>query len=164
MDAFFSLLKKIERWLLIVLMILLAIFCFMQVFWRLILNDPLSWSEEVSRYLFVWLTFVGAAVAVGEWGHFQVDVLIGKLSPGAMLAFRWFAYLAIAFFAVMMLGPGWTLLAKISNQLSPAMRISMSLPYAALPISGALMLLHLVQHIHNDLRGKKAVAAQEGLE
>lgn len=164
MDAFFKAVRKGERWLLIVLMILLAVFCFMQVFWRLVLNDPLAWSEEVSRYLFVWLTFIGAATAVGEWGHFQVDVLTSKMSPGLLRYFRWFAYLAIAFFAVMMVGPGWTLLEKVARQLSPAMRISMSVPYSALPLSGLLMILHLYEHVANDLRGRKVAVAQEGLE
>lgn len=164
MDAFFRIIKWAERWLLVTLMIFLTIICSMQVFWRLVLNDPLAWSEEVARYLFVWLTFFGAATAVGTWGHFQVDFLTTKLSPKAAYAFRLLAYLTILVFALVMLGPGWTLLAKVTRQLSPAMRISMSVPYSALPISGALMLLHLVEHLINDIRRWKGPVAQEGAQ
>jgi TRAP-type C4-dicarboxylate transport system permease small subunit len=134
-------------------MILLAVFCFAQVFWRVVLRDPLSWSEEISRYLFVWLTFIGAATAVAHWGHFQVDVIIGKLPPRLALAFRWLSYAAILFFAYIMLFHGWELLQRIRTQFSPAMRLPMIIPYASLPLSGFLMALHLVELVGMDLRG-----------
>ncbi|MDR1534257.1 MAG: TRAP transporter small permease [Planctomycetota bacterium] len=152
MDALFAAVRKAERWLLVALMILLAVFCFAQVFWRLILQNPLAWSEEVSRYLFVWLTFIGAAAAVATRGHFLVDVVIGKLPPRPALAFRLFGYLAILFFAYIMLFHGWELLKRILNQFSPAMRLPMVIPYAALPLSGLLMILHLVELARADLR------------
>lgn len=157
MNSIFSLIRKTERLSLVILMILLAIVCFMQVFWRLVLNAPLSWSEEVSRYLFVWLTFIGAACAVAQWGHFQVDVLLSICPPKAAKALRWFAYLAIAAFAIAMVAPGWTLITKVARQMSPAMRISMKYPYAALPVSGILMLIHIIEHMINDVKnGKEA--------
>jgi TRAP-type C4-dicarboxylate transport system permease small subunit len=133
-------------------MILLAVFCFAQVFWRVALRDPLAWSEEVSRYLFVWLTFIGAATAVGEWSHFQVDVLIGKLPRAPARCFRIFCYLAILFFAYIMAFHGWELLHRIRTQSSPALQLPMILPYAALPLSGLLMALHLVELLRNDFR------------
>lgn len=157
MDVFFSALRKGERLLLIALMTLLAVFCLAQVLWRL-MGDPLGWSEEVSRYLFVWLTFVGAAAVVGRWGHFQVDVVVGKLPPGFALIFRWLAYAAIIFFAYVMLFHGWELLIRIRAQYSPAMRLPMIIPYAALPLSGLLMLLHLIELFLLDLRNRRAAS------
>ncbi|MDR2390952.1 MAG: TRAP transporter small permease [Planctomycetota bacterium] len=152
MDVFFRGVRRGERYLLIVLMILLAVFCFAQVFWRVALRDPLAWSEEVSRYLFVWLTFIGAATAVGEWCHFQVDVLTSKLPRVPARCLRVFCYLAIFFFAYIMTFHGWELLHRIRTQFSPAMRLPMIVPYAALPLSGLLMALHLVELLRNDFR------------
>lgn len=152
MGTLSTVIRKGERWLLIVLMILLTIFCFMQVFWRLALKDPLSWTEELCRYIYVWITFIGAAVAVAESGHFRVDAIFAVLPPKAVKALHWFTYLCIIVFAVAMVGPGWPLISKVGRQISPALQISMSIPYCIIPISGVLMLFHVAELIVAEVR------------
>ena len=51
----------------------------LQVFFRYVLEQPLSWSEELARYAFVWLSFLGAAMALGKRLHFGVDYFVNKL-------------------------------------------------------------------------------------
>lgn len=155
MDRFFVFLSRMERWLLIVLMIVLIFVCAAQVFFRIVMHAPLAWTEEMARYAFVWLTFIGAASVVGHWGHFQVDILISRLSPPMFLLFRWFSYVCIVGFAYIMVFHGWELLGKVYVQKSAAMLIPMSLPYLALPLSGTLMIIHVIGHILNDVRTAK---------
>ena len=57
-----------------------------QVFFRYLLHRPLVWTEELSGFLFVWMTFVGAALAVKDGTHIRVDLLVSRLPPRAA---RW---------------------------------------------------------------------------
>jgi len=60
----------------ILLMALLTAVTFAQVVTRYLLGDPLIWSEEAARYLFVWVSMIGAALALREGGHFGLNLLI----------------------------------------------------------------------------------------
>ena len=156
MDLLFFGLRKAEKWLLVLLMIVLIVVCFLQVWFRLVMQEPLAWTEELARYAFVWLTFIGGAAVVGNWGHFQVDFLLSFCPPWATKVLRAFSYLCILAFAYIMVFYGWELLAKVFRQKSAAMLIPMSYPYAALPLSGLLMVLHLVELVMRDIKGALA--------
>ncbi len=54
---------------------------FAQVVLRFVFSDPRAWVEEVGRYLFVWVTFIGAAVALAHDAHIRVDVFVQRLGP-----------------------------------------------------------------------------------
>lgn len=158
MGAFFSGLRKAEKWLLVLLMVALIVVCFLQVWFRLVMKEPLAWTEELARYAFVWLTFIGGAAVVGNWGHFQVDFLLTFCPPWLVKVLRYFSYACILVFAYIMAVNGWELLEKVYRQKSAAMLIPMSYPYAALPLSGVMMVLHLIELVLKDfgLAGGKA--------
>ena len=65
----------------VALMAALCAVILLQVFYRYVLNAPLLWPEELARYLQIWLTFVGASIAIQERGHVQVEFLVHRLSP-----------------------------------------------------------------------------------
>ena len=71
---------RIEIVAIVLLVALLTAVTFAQVITRYVLSDPLIWSEEAARYLFVWVSMIGAALAIREGGHFGLDLLI---SPDA---------------------------------------------------------------------------------
>ena len=60
-------------------MIAFTIVGFLQVFFRVFLKNPLAWSEEACRYLFIWSMMLGAILVAAENGHFRVDFLVSKL-------------------------------------------------------------------------------------
>jgi C4-dicarboxylate transporter DctQ subunit len=62
---------------------------FVQVVLRFVFNNPQAWAEEVGRYLFVWLAFLGAALAVAHDIHIRVDVLESRANPRFRTAFLW---------------------------------------------------------------------------
>src|SRR4051794_41641624 len=66
----------LEAAAIVVLVFLLTAVTFAQVVTRYLLGDPLIWSEEAARYLFVWVSMIGAALALREGGHFGLDLLI----------------------------------------------------------------------------------------
>jgi len=83
-----SMLKKVIdhycQWisyLLAVIMVLMVVLVFGNVFMRYALNSGFTISEELSRWLFVWMTFLGAVVALRDNGHLGTDMLVGRLNP-----------------------------------------------------------------------------------
>lgn len=112
-----------------------------QVFGRYVLDHAPSWSEELARYLMVWLTMLGSAAVLRSGGHISVTTLADALGPTALavvLAMRDAAMVA----ASGVLAWWGILFAQMNSvQESAAMEIPMSIPYAALPVGAGLIVL-----------------------
>lgn len=116
---------------------------FAQVFFRFVIVHSLPWSEEFSRYAFVWASFLGASIAVKRGLHIGVEALVARLSRERR---QWLslATLAITFlFLSVVIVKGFQLASFNMRQVSPAMRIPMGLPYLAIPVGSLLMAIHL---------------------
>ena len=127
---------------------------FVNVVLRYVFLAPISWAEEVSLYLMVWIVFVGASVAVRTRGHIAVDLLPLMLSP---LARRRLAItvggLVLIFLAVFFYYSGQhTLRVRASGQVTPLLVAPMWLTYLALPTGSALMFLRTCQLLWRLLR------------
>ncbi|MCW0232761.1 MAG: TRAP transporter small permease [Ferrovibrio sp.] len=66
----------------------LAAVVFLQFFTRYVLNDSMAWTEEIARYLLIWVTFVGGAIAIRRGTHIGVEVMLHFLPPGPVRVFR----------------------------------------------------------------------------
>lgn len=129
------------------LMAVLAVVLFIAVLTRYLFNFPLAWSEEVSRYAFVWLSFLGAELCFRTNMHVGVDLLV-KVFPLRLQEIVWRAGQALAgFLLIGLLTAGINITAVAHDQLSPALGIRMSWVYVAVPVGAALMLLELVIQI-----------------
>ena len=125
----------------------------LQVFMRYVAGDPLPWTEEAARYCFIWLIFVGMVLALNKGTHASVDILASLCKGVGRKAVELAVHIiSIALFAVMCY-QGYLLFAMVSNQLSPAMRISMQIPYGALPFGCALMIIEDFFIVARILRG-----------
>ena len=145
LQKIFDAAKRLKKWTLIVVMFCSVMTSLMQVFFRFVLKMPLSFSEELSRYLFIWMSMIGASVALDQGSHFRMDILIQLLSEKMKryLCIIW--DISILIFSVIMVYYGTLLTQNNINQLSPAMRISIAIPYASIPISGVFMVLGIVE-------------------
>ncbi len=72
---------QLISYLLAIIMVLMVVLVFGNVFMRYALNSGFTISEELSRWLFVWMTFLGAVVALRDNGHLGTDMLVGRLGP-----------------------------------------------------------------------------------
>jgi C4-dicarboxylate transporter DctQ subunit len=108
---------------------------------------PISWAEELSLYLVVWMVFVGASVAVRTRGHIAIDLLALALSPANRRRLSLsVGVLVLAFLAFFIFYSGeHTLRIRESGQLTPVMLAPMWLTYLAMPAGGALMFLRTCQ-------------------
>lgn len=113
-----------------------------QVFCRYLLNHSLFWSEELARYLLVWLTFLGATVAYRRGLHPSVDVIYARLASGPARAMRLAGGLAaLLLFGVMTIG-GAEFAHFIRAQISPALQVPKWTVMLVVPLSGGIMILH----------------------
>lgn len=135
--------------LLLVLMVLAVIW---QVFSRYIANNPSSFTEELSRYLFIWIGILGAAYASGQQTHLAIDILPPKLNPPNRIKLRIFINFLIIFFSLTVLVIGGGNLVYVNydlGQFSAALNVPLSAVYLVLPISGILVIIYKVNEIIN---------------
>lgn len=145
--------EQFEKWFLIVSLIVMVLVTFMQIVLRWF-NAATVWAEEFSRYVMLYQVWVGASYAVHEDAHIRITALIGKLSGGRRRGMDLVVLTLWLLFALWLTVEGCVLVGKIAamGQVSSAMRIPMTIPYASVPIGGALMTIRLVQKIVERLR------------
>lgn len=116
-----------------------------QVASRYLLNDPSSFTEELARFLLIWIALLGACHAYRNGSHLGLDILTGKFPPAVRLLARRLVLLVVMAFAGLALCYGGGNLVWLTlelKQTSAAMGIPMGYVYAALPISGALIIFY----------------------
>ena len=107
------------------------------VFTRYVMSNQASWSEELARFLLIWIGILGAAYASGQRMHLSIDLLENK--PVRLIA----ALVILFAFSVMVLGGArLVLLTAELGQRSPALGIPMSVIYSVVPISGLLIIYY----------------------
>ena len=154
MGAFFKGLKRVEVGLLTLLMLAMVAVAFMQVIFRIVLKSPIAWSEEFSRYVFIWIVFIGGAWAVSKDGHFRMDFLLSITKGTIKKIIMGLSYICMLIFAGLLVVYGTRLVNSVMTQTSPALHISMSIPYAALPVSGVLIILHTIELLWTNQQSK----------
>lgn len=150
----FEVMDRCINWFLALLMAAMVVIISAQVWYRFVLNDPLSWSEEAGRYLFVWISFIGAAAGVRYQVHLGID-LMHKLLPPEV--YRWVTVLVnllIQIFLLMIIYWGFKILGIIKFQQSPSMHISMRYPYMAVPVGAIFMFINSARVMVAALRNR----------
>ena len=124
-----------------------AALLFVNVVLRYWFLAPISWAEELSLYLVVWIVFVGASVATRTRGHIAIDLLALALSPANRRRLSLGVGVLVLVFLVFFIyySAGHTLRIRASGQLTPVMLAPMWLAYLAMPAGSALMFLRACQ-------------------
>ncbi|HSR12755.1 MAG TPA: TRAP transporter small permease, partial [Thermodesulfobacteriota bacterium] len=144
-----------------VLLIGITIVVTLQIVCRYILQELPPWSEELSRYLFIWGNFLGAGVALARGSHVSIDSLITRLSPGVRGKLETVVSILITAFAVFLAYQGVKTAASMSGSTSITMHFSMGWIFAALPAAGFIFILYQLQKIFK--RGEWGVTAGAAL-
>lgn len=127
---------------------------FIQVLARYVFHHSLAFSEELARYLFVYTAFFGTAVVSKNDGHIVMEALTSKLKKNVAKYAKIVAYICTIIFVIILFCYGIRMMVISSLQLSPALRISMSFVYFAIPSSAFVMLCNLLLLIHDTLKNK----------
>lgn len=131
---------------------IMAIVVAAQVFSRYALNHSIFWSEELARFLLVWLTFLGASVVYRRGGHASIEILYDLFPLSIQKITSIIIHLvALAFFVVMIIY-GWRFAYFVRLQISPALSLPKWIPHGIIPLSGAILALHALNFFFNALR------------
>lgn len=142
--------QRLDSYLEIALSLLLGTMV-LNVLWqvasRYLLNDPSAFTDELARYLLIWVGLLGAAYATGKQMHVSIDLLSSKMGPEQLERHKRVIRIIILFFAICVLIIGGIRLVYITfvlGQTSSAMQISLGYVYMALPLSGLLICYYTI--------------------
>ncbi len=150
MDLLIRASRITNRWVEYVLAsfgITMAFIVALQVFCRYILNHSLFWSEELARYLLIWLSFLGATAAYYRKIHPAIDLLTQRLGKKSLRLCRILVNLASLTLFTVMIYHGAEFAYFIRAQISPALGIPKWIIFAIIPISGTIFLLHCLDFL-----------------
>lgn len=133
-----------NKWALILLLSGMSVVVFTNVSLRYLTNFSITWAEEVARYCMIWMTFLGAGLALRYGGHVAITNLQDMLTGRAAMALRAAIMLVILVFCAIMVWIGYDYMQRMRFQLTPATRVPFSYIYAAIPAGFALLIVHLL--------------------
>ncbi len=141
--------------LLVTLMAALCIDIFIGVYTRYVMGEAAHWYEEAARYLFIWLAFLGAAVAVRRRLHFVVHLLVERFDRRFKAAAEFFSWGIVMAFSVFITVQGLKVMEGLSVQESPALGLTLSWVTLAVPVHGILSFLYAGNHLWQAIRQEK---------
>ena len=145
MVSFKSKLDKVVGVMLMVIMAVMVMNVTWQVFSRYVIQSPSSFTDELSRYLLVWLGMLGAAYVAGQGNHLAIDILPTKLTGEAKRKLLMVINVVIILFVIPVMIMGGTNLVYITfilEQKSATLQLPLAYVYMMIPFSGLLVLFY----------------------
>ena len=162
-QAFRKLCKRadhLSEYICLVMLFAMVLLTCAQIVFR-VFFEALSWSEELTRFLLVWSSIIGASCVYRRAGHINVTVIQDLMPVVVKKIMIIIVHIICCVFFVMMIYYGFIYMGKMSAQLSPALRLPMSYMYAVIPIGGVLLLLQAIDAVIALLTNAEEVAVKE---
>ncbi|WP_149274750.1 TRAP transporter small permease [Pareuzebyella sediminis] len=147
-----KLIDKILGRVLIVIMSVMVINVLWQVFTRYVTGDPSSFTDELARYLMIWIGILGAAYVSGKNLHVAIDILPSRANAKTQKRLKVLVTVLVILFvltAFVIGGSRLVYLSYILGQQSPALQIPLALVYVIIPISGLLIIYYKTSDLLN---------------
>ena len=145
--------QNAERWALLIFYVLLVATMFIEVLRREVLSYSSIWGEEIVRYSFIYLAWIGAAAAVRERGHIRIDVILEYVGPRVKALLYIFGDLVM--FAVALVALYWSfetvLVSAKFGSVTHGLRVSQVWFLSAVPIGFTLVVIRLIQSLLRDI-------------
>jgi len=141
-------------WLIIrlvfILMLCLVITTTLQIVFR-VFFDALTWSEELSRYFLVWITFFAATIAYKRGSHIAINFVVVKLESKFKFLITIFQYIVSILFFSILFYYSWKMIQLQFFQTSPAMSLPMQYIYSCITISMIIMIIHALAALGKEI-------------
>ena len=131
-----------------ILLAIMTCLVFANVLTRYVIHYAIPWSEEISRFLQVWIVFIGGALVYKEDGHMGLDILVNVLPKQVRRILALVVDFGVLYVSVMMCKGGWKLTKSQMNWYAPASGISYSWLYGVIVISQAMMIIFCATKIY----------------
>ncbi len=145
---------KIIEFLIMIIMIAMSVIVLWQVITRFIYGDPSAWTEEIAKYLMVWIGFLAGAMGLKYGNHLGITLLSEMIhnATGKKVIACLITLLCLAV-GVVILVYGWQFMATGAKKVASAFPIPMNYIYAAVPLSGLVVILNCVENLVKIIRG-----------
>jgi len=151
---------NVLKWMLVFIMATMTLNVLWQVFSRFVLQSPSSITEELARYMLIWLGILGASYVSGQKMHLAIDLLSTKLNSKNKsyleITIQFFVLL-FSFFVMVIGGIRLVQITLTLNQISAALQIPLGYVYSVIPISGLLMMFYAITFIFEELSKNKSI-------
>jgi TRAP-type C4-dicarboxylate transport system permease small subunit len=156
-----KILVGLAKWSAIVAAVIMTIMIFLQVIFRYVLKAPLSFSEELARYMFVWSVAMGSALALRKRQHIGVEVVVEWLPVRVRDKVKTVGGLFNLLFFGLLVWYGFVMVGATMDQLSPALLLPMGYVYLAIPTSGIVLFVCEIANFLESYLGRD-VRAESG--
>lgn len=141
--------NNIERVILLILLVVMTVVTVLQVFMRYVMENSLTWSEELARFCFIWLVYIGISYGVKRAKHVRVEAILSIVKRRGKFVINLIANVLFLYFAIYATYYGFTIMNTIQStgQIAPSTGIPMAIMYLGMPIGMLLTAIRLVQRI-----------------
>jgi TRAP-type C4-dicarboxylate transport system permease small subunit len=138
-------------WVCIVLILFMSVEVIVAVFFRYALDAPIKWGEELARLIMVWAGLLGVSIALKDGEHVGVEVLTGRLSGKCLAWCNLITHLLVGLFLVVLVVWGVQISKAAWGTFLPALQIKWTWSHAAVPVTAAIQLVHLIALVLDDI-------------
>ena len=128
---------------------------FIQVLFRYIFHLSLAWSEELARYLFLWLAALASAYAFKTKSHFALRFLVDRFGKKLQKIMITFVAFVVTVFLVIFVWKATEFTFSMAKQVAPSTQMSMAVPYSSAVVGGVLMLYYVIRNWWSDIHKKE---------
>lgn len=133
--------------------IVMTVMIFLQVLYRYVLGESLSFSEELARYMFIWSVAMGSALALKTRSHIGVELLVERLPKSLGTPAKIVACMISLVFYGMLVWYGFDMVLETMDQDSAALELPMGYVYLAVPLSAIVLFICEIKNVLDDLFG-----------
>ena len=137
------------------ILVALVTVTFSQVVFRYLLQAPLAWSEELARFLLMWMASLSAAYAFKTRSHFALRFVVDRFNPSVQRAIATFVTLLVVTFLAVFAYQSLRFTLEVRNMSAPATQMSMAVPYSSALIGSVLMLYYVIVNWWQDMSAGK---------
>lgn len=127
-----------------IILIVMVLIVFLQILTRALMNSSFTWTEELARFLMIWMIYLGAGFAFQYGAHISVGAVVNILPKGIQKIIPFFMMVVSLIFFIVLFIKGVDLSKQSMGQLSPVLRIPMGYLYIVFPVSALLQSLNMV--------------------
>lgn len=149
-----DIINKAMGYVLMAMLAVMTAIIFWQVFSRFVVGSSLAWSEELSRFLMIFMIFIGASLALRGNELISVELLLEKLAGTPRKVLVIIIQLVSIVFFIILIKYGYAMAESFSNQKAPSLGVSMQIIYLSLPLGGVLMLINSIACMIEEFVGK----------
>lgn len=135
--------NKLLRFIVIIMLSVMSVVVFAQVLFRIV-HLSIPWSEELSKYLLIWSTFLDAAICIRKGSLIGLEFLKNSMSEEKQKMLQTILNLIVCAMLLFLINVGFWAVRRVWFQITPVLKLSMGLMYAAIPVGSVFMLINQI--------------------